>query len=211
MEVVRRAAIACLASVALGCRSSPDEVPPLVVESLSGEHVAPLDTPDAQAVCFLFVATDCPISNVYAPEIERIAAAYAPRRVSTFLVYSDPAFSADAVERHREEYRLSVPALLDPEGRLARFCGATVTPEAAVWSHEQGLAYVGRIDDLFVDLGKKRAQAEERDLRNALEAVLAGRPPPVARTQAIGCFLPLAPNEKETAAGTLDKSPHVTR
>jgi hypothetical protein len=203
MGILRRAAIAGVASVALGCRASREAVPPLVVESVTGEHVAPLDTPDARAICLLFVAPDCPISNVYAPEIERIASAYAPRRVSTFLVYSDPAFDAEDVRRHCEEYRLSAAALLDPEGRLARFCGATVTPEAAVWSPERGLAYLGRIDDLYVDLGKKRAQASERDLRNALEAVLAGQRAPVERTQAIGCFLPASPSAHEagTAAG----------
>ncbi len=183
--------LACLAAAA--CRPSAvgqDPAPALVFEALDGARVAPLETPGALAACLFFVAPDCPIANAYAPEIERIARAYGPRRVACYLVYADAWFTPEDARRHGREFHLSLPALLDPEGRLSAFVGATVTPEAAVWSPREGLVYRGRIDDLYVDFGKKRAEPHERDLRAALDAVLAGERPPVARTRAIGCFLP---------------------
>jgi hypothetical protein len=56
-----------------------------------------------------------------------------------------------------------------------------------------GLAYRGRIDDLYPELGKKRAAPTKRDLREALAAVLAGKPVPVPRTEAVGCSIPDLP------------------
>ena len=53
-----------------------------------------------------------------------------------------------------------------------------------------GVAYRGRIDDLFEDLGKKRRKARTRDLRDALEAVLAGKAVVNPRTTAVGCYIP---------------------
>jgi len=50
--------------------------------------------------------------------------------------------------------------------------------------------YLGRIDDLYADLGKRRARATSLDLRDALDAVLADRPVPRPVTQAVGCFIP---------------------
>lgn len=202
-----------LCAAALACRPGAvqgEPVPALVLETLDGTRVAPLETPSALAVCLVFVAPDCPIANAYAPEIERIARAYGPRRVACYLVYADAWFTAEDARRHGAEFHLSLPALLDPEGRLARFVGATITPEAAVWSPHEGLVYRGRIDDRYVDFGKKRAEPGERDLRAALDAVLAGKRPPVARTRAVGCFLPVhdaTARSGEGASPAADGSP----
>ena len=50
--------------------------------------------------------------------------------------------------------------------------------------------YRGRIDDLYTLDGKRRDAPTTRDLEEAIKAVLAGKPPPVARTKAFGCPLP---------------------
>ena len=64
-----------------------------------------------------------------------------------------------------------------------------MTPEAAVFTPALELAYRGRIDDLWVDLGKSRPAPTKHDLDTALEAVLDGKPVPEAATPAIGCFI----------------------
>lgn len=137
----------------------------------------------------LFVARDCPVSNSYAPEIERIIARYTPRKVAFTLVYPDPDTSLTAARQHAKDYGYTCPLLLDPAHKLVRRAGVTVTPEAAVFAPSGRLLYRGRIDDLYLGFGKRRDHATRHDLRDALDAVLAGHPIPTARTQAIGCFL----------------------
>ena len=66
----------------------------------------------------------------------------------------------------------------------------TVTPEAVVLAPGgQGL-YRGRIDDKYVSLGQPRFHINRHDLRDALDAVVQGRPVPTPNTRAIGCFIP---------------------
>ena len=52
------------------------------------------------------------------------------------------------------------------------------------------IAYRGRIDNAWGDLGARRPRASRQDLREALRAVLRGEPVPQPRTDAIGCNIP---------------------
>ena len=82
---------------------------------------------------------------------------------------------------------------LDPRHQLVAATGVTTTPEVAVVTADGRIVYRGRIDDLYADLGKKRRAPGRRDLREALSAVLAGRPVKVPRTEAVGCSIPEPP------------------
>ncbi|MEC7776571.1 MAG: hypothetical protein VYC32_10785, partial [Planctomycetota bacterium] len=62
-------------------------------------------------------------------------------------------------------------------------------PEAFVIG-KPGILYRGRIDDLYADLGQKRRQARNRDLRDALDAVLSGKAVKNPTTRAVGCYIP---------------------
>lgn len=147
------------------------------------------NTNGKKAVVLLFIAHDCPISNSYAPEIKRIIAHYTPEKIAFYLVYSEPGLSLTAAKKHAHEYGYTCPLVLDPKHRWAQKAGATVTPEAAVFSPSRKLLYRGRIDDLYFGYGQRRYAATEHDLREALDAVLSGKPVPKPRTQAIGCFI----------------------
>jgi len=142
-----------------------------------------------KAVVLLFIARDCPVSNSYAPEIKRIIARYTPQKVAFTLVYPDPGTSLAAAKQHAKEYGYTCPLLLDPAHRLVRRAGVTVTPEAAVFAQGGRLLYRGRIDDLYLGFGQRRYAVTRHDLRDALDAALAGWPAPTRRTQAIGCFI----------------------
>src|SRR5262245_51568026 len=189
---------ALLAALLVSCRSSEDpRTTDLRVPDADGRLVAPLEVPGARAVVLVFVMRDCPISNAFAPEIERIRAEYAPRGVEFDLVYADPSETGAGARKHAADFGHGSRVLLDPTHELARFAGATKTPEAAVLSPAGEVLYLGRIDDRFVDYGKQRPAPRTRDLRAALDAVLAGRSPEVARTEAVGCFLPApAPRDR---------------
>ena len=160
------------------------------VPDVDGRDRTPLAITVNRAVVLLFVTNDCPIANSYAPEIQRIQKAYAGAKFDFYLVYVDPALSAKAAKQHARDYGYTFPALLDRTQALARFTGATVTPEAAIVGANGKVLYRGRIDDRYVDFGKSRAQPTIRDLRNALDAVAQGKPVPPATGRAIGCFLP---------------------
>jgi hypothetical protein len=145
----------------------------------------------AKWTVLFFLMADCPIANRYAPEIQRICAAYGPKGAECFLVYVDPSTTPAALQQHVKDYNFSCcPAILDSQHKLVRKAGATVSSEVAVFSNTGDLKYRGRIDNFNADLGSTRQRATQHDLRDALDALIAGRGIPNPRTQAIGCFIP---------------------
>lgn len=140
-----------------------------------------------KAVVVFFIMTDCPLANGYVPEMNRIRAEYGPRGVAVYAAHSDPLTGAEAVRKHVAEFGYTFPVLLDPELKLARLIGARIVPEAAVLSPEGELLYLGRIDNRMEEITRRRPEPTERELRQALDAVLAGRKPAVTRTRAVGC------------------------
>jgi thiol-disulfide isomerase/thioredoxin len=154
-----------------------------------GAAHSPTEWSRARAVVLFFVTTDCPLSNGYAPEMNRIEQTYAPRGVLFYAVQGDTTVPDAEVRQHAHDYAYRFPALLDPRQILARHTGATVTPEAVVLSGDGAVLYLGRIDNKVEDFGKTRIEATEFDLRDALDAVLAGRPVPHPRIRALGCAI----------------------
>src|SRR5262245_31877490 len=141
-----------------------------------------------KAVVLLFVRTDCPISNRYATELQRIYEKYSPRSVDFRLVYTEPGLTQDKAERHRKEYGYTIPTLLDPRHEYVARARARFTPEAAVFINSQ-LTYVGRIDDRYVDIGKARPEAAHHDLEEVLNGVVAGKTMRFRETKAVGCVI----------------------
>jgi hypothetical protein len=163
----------------------------VLVQSLNGAAVDALQAPaDTKAIVFLFTSTDCPISNRYAPEVQRLVSEFSGKGVVFRLVYPNPADRASAIREHMAafSYEGALEALRDPAHTLVKFTKATITPEAVVVAGGR-VVYRGRIDDRYVDLGVERPSPTERDLADALVAVFAGKPVPHATTQAVGCFI----------------------
>lgn len=162
----------------------------LAVTDIQTREVQPFLPAGQICSVIIFTLTDCPIANQYAPEIQRIVAAYDSKKVRFYLAYPDPDLKSDDIKKHVKEfgYKGIVP-LHDAQLRLARVTGATVTPEAVVVLDDGRIAYRGRIDDRVVELGKIRQQPNERDLRAALDSILSGKPVLKSRTEAIGCYI----------------------
>ena len=133
-----------------------------------------------------FVRTDCPISNRYAPEIERIYKEYRQRGFDVHLVYSEPGLQADGIETHRRDYHLSAPAVTDPHHHYIALGHIRTTPAAAVFVKGH-LVYDGRIDNRFVSFSKSRTAGIEHDLTDVLDAIEVGKTPAFRETTAIGC------------------------
>ncbi len=167
----------------------------LTVRDIDGRAWQPLAPAPGAIHVPVFVASDCPVSNHYAPEIDRIAAEVPARSVQFFLVYAEPRITPTAVRAHVRDFhpRLDAPAIIDTGFALTSAAGATVTPEVAVLT-SAGRAYRGRIDDLYVAAGQMRSAARQHDLRDAIAAVLNGRPVVPATTPPVGCFIERPPS-----------------
>ena len=148
--------------------------------------MAPLSAAEPIRV-LVFTTTDCPISNRYAPEIQRLAAKFS-EKVTFVLVYPVATDSPELIREHQKKYGYSFASIRDTRHQLVKQTGVTVTPEVAVMVGEQ-MVYRGRIDDRYVELGKDRPQPTERDLEAALTAVIAGTRVAQRETRAVGCFL----------------------
>jgi len=142
-----------------------------------------------KAVVLFFTTTDCPVANSYVPEMNRIRDAYAARGVSVYGVQAEVSVADAAVAKYAQEFRYSFPLLLDPKQTLVKLVDATVTPQVAILMPDGKVLYLGRIDNRVEDFGKTRYQPTHADLREALDAVLAGKPVAEPRTKSIGCAI----------------------
>src|SRR5258707_2049053 len=92
----------------------------LSMPDIDGVARTPLQPAGALSVLF-FITNDCPISNSYAPEVQRICSEYGAKNVSCNLIYVDPDLKAADVRIHLKEFRYSgAPAILDPEHTLVK-------------------------------------------------------------------------------------------
>lgn len=169
------------------CLAAPAVEPELVWNDLNDIAHHPLDPMNKEASVLIFYWQDCPISNAYAPELNRIAASHT--NFSFYIVQVDPDLSQAAAKEHAQQFNLRVPVLLDPKHRLVKLTKATVTPEAVVLGKGGQVMYRGRIADDYAALGKKRAAARQHDLLEALDAIAAGQPVKQKETKAIGCLI----------------------
>ena len=163
------------------------------IESIDGVTLKPFE-PAGQASVIFFVARDCPVSNAYAPEIQRVCQEYGSQGVACALMYEDieaPGTRLDAeVRTHLREYGYrEMPAAIDRSRAIATHAKASITPQAVVIDRTGAIRYRGRIDNFYAALGVSRQQVTERDLRVALDAVLAGKPVAKPETDAVGCFI----------------------
>jgi hypothetical protein len=155
---------------------------------LDGRAVDPLAN-SAPATVLAFVTSECPISNQYLPELQRIERAVAAQGVRFWLVYPSQADTLPKIRAHVAAYGTSLRVLRDPEHRLVKRAGASVTPQVAVFDRTQTLAYTGRIDDRYAAFGVSSIHPHVHDLQDALSALLAGRRPAQQHTAAIGCSI----------------------
>lgn len=188
---LHRARAALLAAVAWCATASAEDAARLTeteFASVQGGMVS-VPAPKSKATVLLFVSSTCPIANGYAPEINRLVETYGPQGVSFRIIHTEPELTLEEARTHLKEFKYSCPVLLDPKRALVRATGVTITPEVAVLSPTGKRLYRGRIDDRFPAIGIQRDAPKKRDLCEALDAVLAGRPVLVERTVAIGCLI----------------------
>jgi hypothetical protein len=160
------------------------------VPNLDGTLVDPLaPAPGTKVTVILFVSTDCPISNRYAPDVRTLHDRYAKDGVAFWLVYPNPADAVLDIRDHLASFSYPGTALRDIRHDLVKRVGATITPEAVVYDGRGRMTYRGRIDDRYSAVGIEKAVATRHDLQDAIAATLAGTPVKARLTQSVGCYI----------------------
>ena len=140
----------------------------------------------AQLRVAFFLSPTCTICRFYALEMRNLTSDYGHKGVD-FVGYAvGPLLNDSVVDAFRSEYQIPFPILLDDI--MHRRLNATVTPEVFV-IHNDSVMYHGRIDDSFVRVGKRRAHVKNRELRNAIESILAGVELELNHVPAVGCII----------------------
>jgi hypothetical protein len=162
--------------------------------------------PGRKGLACVFLTTECPIANGYIPELNRQFAALCNEKaeVALFGVISDPRITQQAAAAHVKKFQFEFPVLFDASGLLAQALKPTHTPEAFVIDDQSRIVYRGRIDDLYADLGKKRTQATQHDLADAIAALRSGQAPKQAYAEPVGCIY--EPGTQPAAAGKVTYS-----
>jgi peroxiredoxin len=163
--------------------------PKFTLTDTSGATHTDKEWSSSSGVVLYFITTDCPVSNGYVPEMNRIAKDYESRGIRFYGVIADTDTPLDDVRKHTRDFAYNFPVLIDPHQTLVKLTNADVTPEAAALTPKGELKYLGRIDNQVESFGKHRPNATQHDLRDALDAVLAGKEPAKASGSPVGCSI----------------------
>ncbi len=153
------------------------------VEDLSG---APVSFPDPRGsvTVVAFISTLCPVSNGFNDRMTALFRAYSTKGITFVFIDSNANESAADVAAHRKSAGFPFAVYKDRANRVADRFGAMATPETYVIDGSGLLRYHGYIEDSI-----NEARVKNRALRTALDAILAGKPVPVAETKSFGCSI----------------------
>lgn len=161
-----------------------DTLVPFSLKNYDGKEVNLATLQGRKAVVLAFVATRCPVSNAYNARMAAISTEYAAKGVAFIGLNANKEEGPAEVAEHAKAHGLAFPILKDEGNVKADAFGAQVTPEVYVYDPSWTLRYHGRIDD---DMRGERVTSS--DLRNTLDALLAGKDVPVKETKAFGCSI----------------------
>lgn len=142
---------------------------------------------DAPVLVLVQSCNHCPYVLAWEGRINALQREYADRGVRIVAISSNDAeaYPTDSFERmveHAREAGYVIDYLYDESQEVARALGSERTPECFVYDAERRLVYHGAVDD-----NRDEPDVTEHYLRDAIEAALAGDPPPVTETPAVGC------------------------
>jgi len=146
------------------------------------------DLAGAQATVVVFLGTECPLAKQYTPRIVELAKKYTDKGVRFVAVDPNIQDSLQEMGAHARRFDLEFPFLKDPDQSLADLLGVNRTPEVCLIDARNTLRYRGRIDDQY-GIGFAREKPTQRELVDAIDAILAQGDVPTLLTQASGCLI----------------------
>ena len=165
-------------------KSAPD----FSLPGVDGKTYSLDDFKDAKILIVVFSCNHCPYVLGSEDRMNALYADYAPKGVAMIAVNSNetenhPTDSFDHMVQRAEEKGFKFPYVCDESQEVALAYGAMRTPHFYVFDEQRKLRYTGRMDDN----PKEAARATTHELRDALDALLAGNAPPVRLTNPMGC------------------------
>jgi peroxiredoxin len=171
--------------------------PPFDLPGVDGKNHTLEEYADAQVLAMIFTCNHCPTAQAYEDRIEQLYADYQEKDVALVVIspndplalrldelgYTDVGDSLEDMKSRAEEKDFQFPYLYDGETQeMSRQYGPQSTPHAFVFDADRKLRYRGRIDD-----SEHIERVKSHDLRNAIDALLAGEEVPVETTRTTGC------------------------
>jgi hypothetical protein len=132
----------------------------------------------------MFIATQCPVSNAYNERMAALYKDYASKNIAFVGINSNKQESVDEIKQHAKDHGFDFTVLKDWNNIIADKVEASVTPEIYVLNSNLEVLYHGRIDD-----SQRENRVASKDLRTALDNILAGKELVVTTTKAFGCTI----------------------
>ncbi len=165
-----------------------DQAPEFTLPGVDGKTYRLADYKPKKAVAVIFSCNHCPYVKAYEDRMMALAREYAPKNVQFLVISSNdpvkyPEDSFANMVKRAQEKGYPFPYLYDETQQIAKAYGAQRTPEVFLFDSAMKLRYHGAIDDNVED----PAKVTKRYLKDALEAILAGREPATKETAPVGC------------------------
>lgn len=171
-----------LAACSAPAPASPDKV---ALVAPDGERPLSEIAQRAQLTVLVFIAADCPCLHAHLARLRDLAASYAPKGVQFLAVDSEVGATPARAAAAKRELELPFPVVIDERARLANALGAEYATFTVVLDRDARVRYRGGIDS---DKRKLHDGATPY-VRDALDDLLAGKPPRRAEGKALGCVL----------------------
>ncbi len=168
--------------------------------NVDGRLVSLKDFDGAPAFLAIFMSNHCPFVKHLADALAQFAAEYMPKGVAIVGINSNdvsnyPADSPEQMVREAEERGYPFPYLYDETQEVAKAYRAACTPDFFLFDRDRRLVYRGQFDSSRPGSGTPITGA---DLRNAVDALLAGKKPSEKQLPSIGCNIKwIAGNEPD--------------
>ncbi|HEX7315030.1 MAG TPA: thioredoxin family protein [Pyrinomonadaceae bacterium] len=159
-------------------------IPDFTLPDADGKEHSLASLKGSKGTVLIFIATQCPISNAYNERMQKLAEDYKAKGFNVVGINSNSTETAAEVKSHAAEKGLTFAILKDPNNKLADRFSAQATPEAYLLDASGKLVYHGRIDN-----SRYGYVITSSDLRDAIEATLAGKPVEKAEAKAFGCSI----------------------
>ena len=166
-------------------------MPAFNLKNVDGSMVSSDGFSGKKAVVVIFSCNHCPFVKSYESRMIALANEYQPKGVQFVLINPNdpkkqPQDSFEAMQKRAQEKGYPFPYLYDETQAIAKTYGASRTPEVYLFGSDGKLAYWGRIDD-----NTEEPQVKKRDLKIALDHLLAGTPGAIDEpiTKAFGCTI----------------------
>ena len=172
--------------------------PDFSLPDTEGRTVSLSDFPAGRPLLVMALSNHCPYVQHVQTELGRLCTEYGRKGVSIVGICSNDVenFPDDGVEhmrRQKKEAGFTFPYLIDESQEVAKAYRAACTPDFFLFDAARRLVYRGQMDDSRPDSG---IPVTGRDLRTALDAVLAGKPVPAGQKPSLGCNIKWKPGNE---------------